>query len=65
MLMYLETLFGFNLDEDVTKILKLLTTHTNMLFFSVNDILDAELVEENMLVIKSHLFPLQETLKFI
>ena len=65
MLMYLETLLGMNLGEKVSKILSLLTLHINMLLFSVNDILDFKLIEENKIVLKTHVFQLRHALKFI
>ena len=65
MLMYLETLLGMNLGEKVSKILSILTLHINMLLFSVNDILDFKLIEENKIVLKTHVFQLRNALKFI
>ena len=65
MLMYLETLLGMNLGEKVSEVLSILTLHTNMLLFSVNDILDFKLIEENMFILKKQVFQLRHAFKFI
>ena len=52
MLMYLETLYSSNLGENVSRLIKILMMHTNMLLFSTNDILDFKLIEDNKFFMK-------------
>ena len=63
--MYLENLLGMNLGERVGEILSHLILHTNMMLFSVNDILDFKLIEENMFILKKQVFQLRHAFKFI
>lgn len=65
MLMYLETLFSLSLGERANKFLSILMMHTNMLLFSINDMLDLKLIEENNFMMKPQVFPLRDTFNFI
>ena len=56
MLMYLETLYSSNLGENVSRLVKILMMHTNMLLFSTNDILDFKLIEDNKFFMKKQAF---------
>ena len=63
--MFLETVLDSDLSESIRSLLHIIQMHVNMLFITVNDMLDFRLIEEGKFEPKIEIFSPIEAFKFI
>lgn len=63
--MFLETVLDSDLSESIRSLLYIIQMHVNMLFITVNDMLDFRLIEEGKFELKNEIFSPIEAFKFI